>query len=59
MLQIRGIFERRLDDLGGLEHNRPQYVHLLVEAMKHAFADRAQWLADPEFAEVPTRRLLQ
>jgi gamma-glutamyltranspeptidase/glutathione hydrolase len=32
--------------------------HALVESMKHAFADRARWLADPDFVEVPTQRLL-
>jgi gamma-glutamyltranspeptidase/glutathione hydrolase len=31
--------------------------HMLVEAMKHAFADRARWLGDPEFCEIPTERL--
>lgn len=31
--------------------------HLLVEAMKHAFADRARWLGDPDFAKIPVRRL--
>jgi gamma-glutamyltranspeptidase/glutathione hydrolase len=33
-------------------------VHLEVEAMKHAFADRAQYLADPNFADVPVKRLM-
>jgi gamma-glutamyltranspeptidase/glutathione hydrolase len=32
--------------------------HALVESMKHAFADRARWLADPAFADVPTQALL-
>jgi gamma-glutamyltranspeptidase/glutathione hydrolase len=31
-----------------LEHNSATYVHLITEAMKHAFADRAQYLGDPE-----------
>ncbi|MHC4081981.1 MAG: gamma-glutamyltransferase [Planctomycetota bacterium] len=57
LLQVLGIFERRLDDIA-LEHNRPSYVHLLAESLKHAFADRAAWLADPDFVEVPVRRLL-
>lgn len=36
----------------------PAYVHLVTEASKHAFADRARWLADPEFVEIPIKGLL-
>lgn len=32
-------------------------THVLLEAMKHAFADRARWLADSDFATVPVDRL--
>ncbi len=32
--------------------------HYLAEAMKHAFADRARWLGDADFAAVPTAYLL-
>jgi gamma-glutamyltranspeptidase/glutathione hydrolase len=35
-----------------------EHVHLQVEAMKHAFADRATYLADPNFADVPVKRLM-
>ncbi len=31
--------------------------HVLVEAMKHAFADRARWLGDPDFYPIPTAGL--
>lgn len=31
--------------------------HMLIEALKHAFADRAGWLGDADFAPVPTDRL--
>jgi gamma-glutamyltranspeptidase / glutathione hydrolase len=38
-------------------HNSPTYLHLITEAMKHAFSDRAQYLGDPDFVQVPTQKL--
>ena len=38
-------------------HNSPAYLHLLSETMKHAFADRAQFLGDPDFVHVPIGKL--
>jgi len=39
------------------KHNSAPYLHLLAEAMKHAFADRAEHLGDPDFVHVPIRKL--
>ncbi len=33
-------------------------AHLMAEALKHAFADRARYLADPDFVDVPIGDLL-
>lgn len=32
-------------------------VHLVIEAMRRAYLDRARWLGDPDFVEVPVVRL--
>ncbi|MBW3540293.1 MAG: gamma-glutamyltransferase [Planctomycetes bacterium] len=45
---------RRLERL---EHNSADYVHLVTEALKHSFADRAEFLGDIDFADVPVERL--
>ena len=37
---------------------RSQRTHILVEAMKLAFADRAHWLGDPDHANVPLAGLI-
>jgi gamma-glutamyltranspeptidase / glutathione hydrolase len=38
--------------------NSPQYVHLLAELEKRVFADRAEYLGDPDFYTVPVARLM-
>ncbi len=55
LLEMLNILEGyKLDQL---QHNSPAYLHLISETMKHAFADRAQFLGDPDFVHVPIRKL--
>ena len=42
----------------GLAHNSPQYIHLVAEMEKRVFADRAEYLGDPDFVEVDTDALI-
>lgn len=45
-------------DIGALGFGSPDGVHLLAEALKIAFADRAVATADPAFVKVPVPRLI-
>jgi gamma-glutamyltranspeptidase/glutathione hydrolase len=45
-------------ELSQLGHNSPQYVHTVSEVLKHAFADRAEFLGDTDYVQVPVNRLL-
>ncbi len=45
-------------DIGSLEPNSAEHLHLLIEAKKLAYEDRAMYYADPEFADVPTEALI-
>lgn len=61
-VQIFGMLQQRIADVLSVDATRrdplhPDYIHLLTEAMKHAFADRAEYLADDDFVEVPIERL--
>jgi gamma-glutamyltranspeptidase/glutathione hydrolase len=44
-------------DLKSLGHNSAEYLHLLVEAKKIAFADRGAWIGDP--STTPAKALQQ
>jgi gamma-glutamyltranspeptidase/glutathione hydrolase len=55
-LQILNILEGF--DLKSLGYNSPQALHLMIEAKKLAFEDRAKFYADPAFAKVPVAELI-
>lgn len=62
LAQVFSMLERREDALRAAiarGHNSAAYVHLVCEAAKHAFADRARWLADSDFVDVPLGLLLE
>ncbi|MDJ0655733.1 MAG: gamma-glutamyltransferase [Xanthomonadales bacterium] len=45
-------------DLQALGHGSSRYVHMMAEVMRLAFADRARYLGDPDFYDVPVERLI-
>ncbi|MBX9663315.1 gamma-glutamyltransferase [Novosphingobium sp.] len=56
VLQTLGMLERF--DLKALGGASPTAWHLIAEAERLAFADRDTWLADPDYAPVPTAGLI-
>jgi gamma-glutamyltranspeptidase/glutathione hydrolase len=55
-LQMLNILEAY--DLASAGWGSPEYLHLLIEAKKIAFEDRAYYYADPTFADVPVAGLI-
>jgi len=45
-------------DLDDLDPLGPDFVHIVAECWKLAFADREAWYGDPDFVDVPMRTLL-
>lgn len=59
-LNILQELERRKPEakLNFANRHQPESLHLLTEILKHAFADRAEFLGDTDYVEVPVDRLL-
>jgi gamma-glutamyltranspeptidase/glutathione hydrolase len=59
-LQIVEECERRWPRRGLAQNpaHSPERLHVLAEAFQHAFADRAAYLGDADFADVPVERLI-
>lgn len=55
-LQILNILENF--DLASMGRDSAEFWHTMVEAKKLAYADRAKYYADPEFAAVPVQELI-
>src|SRR5215813_10022509 len=56
LIQMLNVLEGH--QLTKLAPNSATYLHLVAEEMKHAFADRAQYLGDPDFVRAPIATLL-
>jgi gamma-glutamyltranspeptidase / glutathione hydrolase len=56
LLQMLGMLETH--DVAKLGANSAAKFHLFIEVMRRAFRDRAEFLGDPDFVNVPTAGLL-
>ena len=56
MLQVLNMLEGF--DVRAMGANSAAKSHLFIEASRRAFADRAEYMADPDFADVPTSKLI-
>jgi gamma-glutamyltranspeptidase/glutathione hydrolase len=55
IIQILNVMEGY--PIGFLGHNSSDTIHLMAEAMKRAYADRSEYLGDPDFVDVPVKAL--
>ena len=52
---LKGAQAYRVGDMG---HNSAAHIHMMVELERRAYADRASYLGDPDFVDVPVDRLV-
>jgi gamma-glutamyltranspeptidase/glutathione hydrolase len=58
LIQLLQMKDALAADFVGVTHNSARYVHLIAEISKRVFADRAEYLGDPDFVEVPVQKLV-
>ncbi|KAI8078984.1 gamma-glutamyltranspeptidase [Gilbertella persicaria] len=55
---IEALEEAGRIDFSKIEHNSAEYIHIVSEALRIAFADTRYYVADPQVQPVPTEALL-
>lgn len=55
IIQMLNILENY--NLKNMGHNTTEYINLLAEVMKYAYADRSKHLGDPDFFDVPVSEI--
>ena len=56
VIQMLNILESH--NVSKFEHNSSEYINLLTEIMKYAYADRSKYLGDPDYYEVPVSQII-
>lgn len=55
---IESLEESGQVDFSKIEHNSADYIHIVTEALRIAFADTRYYVTDPQVEHVPTEALL-
>lgn len=58
VIQLLKMKELLANEFANLDHNSPQYIHLIAEMEKRVFADRAEYFGDPDFVDIPMQALI-
>ncbi len=56
LIEMLNMLERH--DVAALSHDTSTKYHLLIEVMRRAFADRAEFMGDPDAVKIPVRGLI-
>jgi len=59
LIQLLTMKDVLAKDFAGVAQNSAQYVHLVAEMEKRVFADRAEYLGDPDYVKVPFAKLIE
>ena len=58
VIQLLKMKDYLAKEFESIDHNSPQYVHLVAEMEKRVFADRAEYLGDPAFVDIDISELI-
>ena len=58
VIQLLKMKDYLAKEFESVEHNSPQYIHLVAEMEKRVFADRAEYLGDPAFVDIDMSELI-